>query len=295
MQPPRNVTDGSTNPPRLLIYANGWAALELPKLPRDGAAWSTDEFLDRIKSAGYHGFQGGAADAKRCHARGLRFCTSGRINAPAEADPALKAAADSGADCMTIHAGWGMEDDAQVDGIVHAILDLSAKHDVPAYIETHRATLAQDMWRIVQLIKRIPEVRFNGDFSHLYCGQEMPYGGFENKFAYMRPIFQRCSFFHGRISDGQCMQADVGDGRDNVHAKHFQQMWTESMTSWLKTANPGDILPFTPELGPPSSKYSIMIPDAAGRAMELSDRWAQSLVLKRLAEESFASAQKSST
>jgi len=43
-------------------------------------------------------------------------------------------------------------------------------------------------------------------------------------------------------------------------------------------------------LGPPSSGYSITSQTPAGAVVELSDRWAQSLVLKRLAEDAWAGA-----
>ncbi len=88
------------------------------------------------------------------------------------------------------------------------------------------------------------------------------------------------------------MQVDVGDGRHNPHAENFQSLWRRAMSHWLASAGPGDILPFAPELGPPSSKYSITYQDAQGRTVELSDRWEQSLVIKRLAEEAFATAQR---
>ncbi len=57
----------------------------------------------------------------------------------------------------------------------------SARGDnLPAYIETHRATIAQDTyWRITQAIGRRLDVRFNGDFSHLYCGNEIIYPTFD--------------------------------------------------------------------------------------------------------------------
>ena len=46
-------------------------------------------------------------------------------------------------------------------------------------------------------------------------------------------------------------------------------------------ARPGDVLPFASELGPP--RYAITLPD--GR--EFSDRWEQSLVMKKLAEQAW--------
>ena len=53
------------------------------------------------------------------------------------------------------------------------------------------------------------------------------------------------------------------------------------MHAWKRDAQPGDIFPFASELGPP--RYAITLPD--GR--EFSDRWAQSLVMKRLAEQAW--------
>jgi len=289
MKAPRNVNDGSKNPPRLAIYGNTWGLMELPKLPRM-REWSFEEKLDKLVEAGFDGVQAGPTESDQIRSRGLRYCSSSRINTPVDAESAVKDAAHAGADCMTVHAGWGMESDAEIDAIVGAILDASVKNRCPVYIETHRATLAQDIYRIVELTKRIPDVRFNGDFSHLYCGQEMGYRGFATTRHYLTPILQRTSFFHGRISDGQCMQSDVGNGRENIHAKNFQSLWEEAMGYWLKDARPGDILPFAPELGPPSSGYSITHKDASGQTIELSDRWQQSLVLKRLAEEAFTAA-----
>jgi len=282
----RNVNDGSSTSPRLVIYGNAWGLMELPRPPRV-AEWSLEEKLDRLVEAGFAGFQGSVTHAELTRRKGLRFCTSGRVNESREAEAHCKSARDCGAECTTVHVGWGMESDDQMDALVGAVLESSAKHNVPAYIETHRATVAQDMWRIVQLIKRTPEVRFNGDFSHLYCGQEMPYGDFNAKLDFLDPLFQRVSFFHGRIGTAECMQWDVGDGTGNPQVEHFKEMWKRSMIHWLNGALPGDVLPFAPELGPASSRYSI-----SWEGVELSDRWEQTKVLKRLAEETFADAQR---
>ena len=58
-----------------------------------------------------------------------------------------------------------------------------------------------------------------------------------------------------------------------------------SLVPGAVAAKPGDVLPFCSELGPPG--YAIT--DLSGN--EISDRWQQSLVIKRLAEEAFADAQ----
>ena len=51
-----------------------------------------------------------------------------------------------------------MESDREVDNLVESILSASEKYKLPAFIETHRATITQDMWRTVELTKRFPEI-----------------------------------------------------------------------------------------------------------------------------------------
>jgi len=287
MTPSRHVNDGSTRPPRLAIYGNQWAMGELPRWPNQHP-WSFQETLDRMVAAGFAGIQadlnmrGVAADC------GLRFATSGRINTPDAAAPLIGGARDAGADCITLHVGWGLESDAEIDALLDAVHAAAAKYDLPAYIETHRATIAQDLWRIGQFVARRREVRFNGDFSHLYCGGEVVYPGFAQVLPHFVPVLERVCFLHGRISNGESIQVDVGEEREHpqhAHVQNFQRLWESSMRHWLARSRPGDILPFAPELGPPSSGYSITYRDDDGTVVEISDRWAQTLLLKRLAEE----------
>jgi hypothetical protein len=90
----------------------------------------------------------------------------------------------------------------------------------------------------------------------------------------------------GRVSNGEQVQIDIGPSGDNPHARRFAALWKKVMGSWLKRARPGDVLPFRIELGPPN--YAIL--DRQGR--EISDRWAQTLVLGTLAERLFNEAVK---
>jgi hypothetical protein len=57
------------------------------------------------------------------------------------------------------------------------------------------------------------------------------------------------------------------------------------MRHWLQNAQPGDVFQFSSELGPP--RYAITTPDGK----EFSDRWEQSLVMKKLAEQAWQQAQ----
>ena len=284
-----HVNDGQNGQPRLAVFANEWALGELPRRPA-AETWSFEECLDRVAAAGYDGVQCGVAHVGSVRRRGLRFCTSGRVNSPGEVDPMLHAAADAGADCITLHAGWGMETEDEADAFADAIVSAAARHRVPTYVETHRATMTQDVFRTCRLLERHPELLINGDFSHFYCGQELGYRGFDITRAYLAPIIDRTRFLHGRISDGHCMQCDISDPTNAKHVANFVWLWANVMRSWLSRATAGDVLIFAPELGPPSSGYSISVRDASGRRVEVCDRWQQSLDMAALARRAFAEA-----
>ena len=247
--------------------------------------------LRAIRDAGYDGVQLGqplARDRKdEALKLGLGVCGGGRVSISGEAEPLAKEARDEGLECLTLHVGWGTEDDDDADALIDDVLEASAKYSVPLYVETHRATIFQDPWRSVQFVKRFPSLEFNGDFSHWYTGTEMVYGGFENKLEFIRPVLDRVGFIHGRIGNPGCMQVDIGDGNEEKHpyVGHFRALWTESFKGFLRRRPATDRICFTPELLDPQYYYARTF---AGR--EESDRWQQSLVLVGIARECFKEA-----
>ena len=179
--------------------------------------------------------------------------------------------------------------------------DAVQRHRLPTFIETHRATITQDMWRTVQLTKRFHEVRFNGDFSHYYCGQEMVYGDWEQKLAFLQPVFDRIGFLHGRIAAPGWMQAPISadlSARPALasglvdYLPHFKEFWTRAMLGFLRQAKPGDELIFAPELLAGTHYYARKFPDAAGELGEETDRYAQAILLRDLAHACWAAARR---
>lgn len=100
----------------------------------------------------------------------------------------------------------------------------------------------------------------------------------------MQPIIERVAHVHGRISNGEAVQVDVSDGSgdEGTPAHFFTSLWTAMFKHWRQSAQPGDLMPFTSELGPP--RYAITLPDGS----EFSDRWEQGLVMNQLAERAWA-------
>ena len=290
------LNDGSSAPPRLKVYMNLGTLAGL----RDDTIWPKvqgAEAMAALKAAGFEGVQDG--DATLARAAGLGSAASGRVDAVGDALDRATQWKDAGHEAATLHVGTGFESDAEMDALVDAALDASAKTGFPLFIETHRATITQDIWRTIQLTDRRPDVRFNADFSHFYTGQEMVYGDLEAKWRAMQPIFDRTGFMHGRIGSPGSMQVDIGDGRSKPalatggdFLAHHREMWTRAMHGFLKHARPGDALIFAPELLAPSIYYGRVFSQPDGTLREESDRYAQSLVYARLARECFADAER---
>ncbi len=292
---PRYLNDGSGDKPKLLIYLN---LANLDDL-RPGTLWpglKGDKSLARLGADGFDGVQ--VTDGVPPAAGLMPYCGLDRINTVGEALPVAQRHADRGDQCLTVHVGWGIEDDKEVFRLVEAILAASEKTGLPIFIETHRATITQDMWRTVQIAKRFPEVLFNGDFSHYYCGQEMVYGGLEKKIEFMQPIFDRIGFMHGRIASPGHMQVPIDATESRPAAAvglvdyyaDFQTIWARAMRGFRENAGPGDVLLFTPELLSGTHYYARLFPCPDGKMTEESDRYAQAILYAKVVRELFQEA-----
>jgi len=282
MTSPDTSTSDELRDPRLRVFMNLQAFGDMARQAKG---------LRAIVDAGYDGVQltqpldrARKDEALRI---GLGVCGSGRVNTPAEAAPLGKEARDEGLECLTLHVGWGTENDDEAAALIESVLEASAQFSIPLYPETHRATIFQDPWRSVQFLRRFPQLEFNGDFSHWYTGTEMVYGGFENKMEFMRPVLGRIGFLHGRIGNPGSMQVDIGDGSVEQHpyVAHFRALWTEAFHGFLCRRPLSDRFCFTTELLGPEFYYARTFGGG-----EESDRWEQSLVLARIARECFAEA-----
>jgi len=261
----------------LKAYLN-WLALSGLDEPPGG-------WMQAICEAGYDGIQLleplDLAHLAGARARGLAVCGSGRVNAAADAERLASEAKAHGLTCLTLHVGWGLEDEDEGLRLIDAVLGASARHDIPMHVETHRATLFQDIWRTVQFVQQRPELRFNADLSHWYTGLEFVYGGLERKLDFIAPVLERVGFMHGRIGNPGCMQIDLGELSDAERmepVRHFRLMWQRAFCGFARRNGPDASFPFAAELLASDIYYARTF---GGR--EESDRWRQSLVVTELA------------
>lgn len=282
----------------LRVYLNLMTLEALPETSSGPRPAAFRDQLERVRAAGFDGVQfraqGSESELADCRALDLEIAASGRVNHAREARDLGEQLAGKGYECATLHVGWGLENDGEAAQLVDAVLEASDRWRVPMYIETHRATICQDMWRTVQLVERFPEMRLNGDFSHWYTGQEMVYGDFEKKVAFIQPVIERVQFLHGRIGTPGCIQVPVAETApaEPLYVTHFKQLWMACFREFLSRAGADDSIYFAPELLAPDIFYARTFPNAAGEAVEESDRWQQALVLKQIAEQCFAEARR---
>ena len=290
-----HVNDGSDDPPKLWIAINVWG---LEGLPAGQTEWSLDEKLRRLSQAG--GFdvvdRYTVADTSSEPAveeivglakkHGFRVGMATSIDRLEQLDVAISPARKAGTPYVDVMTGPYTMPEADAIRLIRAISDRFRAEKIALALQTHRGLVTQDLLRTVEYTRAVPELRFDLDLSHYFVAGE--FGG--DLTAEARGTFEailaRAVMLDGRVSNGEQVQIDIGPAGDNPHARRFADLWKKVMVSWLERAKPGDVLPFRVELGPPS--YAIL--DREGR--EISDRWAQTLVIRAMAERLFNEAVK---
>jgi len=281
------LNDGSGAPPRLRVQHSLWSLIKLPMNAEK--EWTFDEKFERVKAAGFEAVEcwlGPENEAEVVGAltrHGLRLVLGHHPHTLDDVKRVVEQAVRLGADyvfAQPLHAYVPIREAAAFCRDARKIANDAG---LCLFVETHRNNIPETLNQALELIEQLPEIVLTGDLSHFVLVGEFYGWKDEGALERMAPVLERLSHLHGRISNGEQVQVDVGDGTGDT-AQFFVRLWTYAMRHWLKDAKPGDIFPFARELGPP--RYAITLPD--GR--EFSDRWEQSLVMKKLAEQAWQQA-----
>lgn len=259
----------------------------LQGLPSFSLGWrpTLPESLALLAEHGYRGVVAWEGFAE-IRAAGLIPCGMGRVRKPDDAMPLAMRHRDEGLDFTTLHVGTGFETDAEMDRLAGAVLEASAATGQPLHVETHRATMTQDMQRSLELLKRFPELPLTLDFSHWYTGQEMTYDGeLAERLARLDPVFANVRSIEIRPGTSGRIQTawDPANARD--HALALRRC-LEILK--LQPAPPA-VLSVAPELLP--AKIGTGIEERwihYGDDPECTDRFADALSLSLWSETIFA-------
>jgi sugar phosphate isomerase/epimerase len=284
----QNAADGSSRQPRLEIFQSTWAMVDVP---HPGHPWSLQEAVDWIRDEGFAGALHWVADADADFPAVVRIRRSGLlvgVGFPAYEDtsvgPLAERAQDLGVSFLNAQVHDAFVSDAGAIARLDALYDACDAIGMPLLIETHRGTITQDLLRTIAYSRQVPRMRFTLDASHYVVAGEVTQPHAAPRFnEALSEIIGRSSSIHARVSNGEQVQVDIGDGTGPLVSPYLG-WWASAYRRWLSAAAAGDFFPFVCELGPPP--YAITAPSGSPFPMnaELSDRRAQALVFKHIAE-----------
>ncbi|MCS7458664.1 TIM barrel protein [Paenibacillus doosanensis] len=287
------INDGSGRKPRLDIQQSWWAMNGVGNGERE---WTVEEKFEKIAEAGFTGILSGIPapeEQDRWHRLleeyNLSFGTHAFPYRREDLTPVLRDAKQFGAQYVNAQVMDSFVIGDEAIRLLQSLTEEAAVHGVPFMVETHRARVTQDLHRTADYVNAIPGLRLTIDFSHYVVAGEMTHSGIiEKAEPLLDTLLRRTSALHGRVSNGEQVQVDIGPNGEHGMVEHYLRWWSKGIAYWLQEAQPGDVLPFVSELGPPG--YAITSDGySCGRA-EISDRWQQALVFKRLAEEAWRTA-----
>ena len=284
-----HASDGSDRRPRLEIFQAVWAMQDLPAPDRP---WSPQEIADRIRDAGFSGAFPSVEDedrdfemVERLRRAGLLVGIGFPISEGQSARSLAERAKALGVSFLNAQLRDAFTSDAQAVMRLERLYEECDAADMPLFIETHRGTITQDLLRTLAYGRQVPRMRFTLDASHYVVAGEVNQPDHAPRFAEaLSEIIRRSSSIHARVSNGEQVQVDIGDGT-GAPVVAYRTWWTAAYRHWLAEAAPGQFFPFVCELGP--APYAITAPGGTSlpAGVEMSDRWAQALVFKRIAEE----------
>ncbi|MEK3890497.1 sugar phosphate isomerase/epimerase family protein [Bacillus sp. FSL K6-3431] len=251
--------------------------------------WTTEEKFEKIAEAGFTGILGSLPEDQEAE-KWRRLLDEYQFSFGIHSFPSkkedlqilLKKAKEFDVDYVNSQV---MGDFISGKDAIQLLGDLVAeakKVNMPYYVETHRGRITQDLIRTVQYVNEIPDLRMTIDLSHYVLAGE---GCYSNKAdEYFDILLKRTSSIHARVSNGQQIQIDIGPDGDHPLTERFVGWWEKGMSYWLEEAKPNDVLPLVCELGPPDYSITRYFNSAH---KEISNRWEQSIVFKKILEEAW--------
>ena len=284
-----NFNDGTRNPPRLQCGQSLWGMIGLPmNAPQQ---WTTEEQIAHCEQAEFAHVECFISDDDEGQRTlqvidkiGLSWALGKRAMNADEICRSVQFAADNGALWTMCQPATAFHSLQEVVEIVRAGSQLAFDNAMPFFVETHRNNFTETIPQTLRLIEAVPDIKLTGDFSHFVVVGEFYGWEAEGALEQLQPIIERVAHVHGRISNGQAVQVDVGEGEggEGTPAHFFTRLWAAMFKHWRQNAQPGDVMPFTSELGPP--RYAITLPNGN----EFSDRWQQAQVMRKLAQRAWA-------
>ncbi|GGE02767.1 xylose isomerase [Aureimonas endophytica] len=162
---------------------------------------------------------------------------------------------------------------------------IAADAGVPVYVETHRDRMTTDLFFTLDLLDRMPDLRFVADLSHYLVGREFAWPVAEENHAMVHRILDNAWAFHGRVASREQVQIEISFPHHRPWVDLFLDWWDYGFRSWRGRAGADDTLAFVCELGP--KPYAITGRDGN----DTTDRWQEALAMASMARALWARVQ----
>jgi hypothetical protein len=267
-------------PQSLLVFQSLWA---MERRQPDGIELSLDEKLEKIIAAGFDGVSGEWVDRKQARhvasvikphgllAEGVCF--------PASVDdlkPILEIAAETGLKHLNLQPNVRPRTIKECMPILEGWTRLAEQVNFPVYIETHRDRMTTDLYFTLDILDQLPNLKLLADLSHFFVGREFSEPVSEENHRLIERILDNCWAMHGRVASREQVQIEIQFPHHKKNVDLFKRWWRYGIESWRQRADANAKFVFTCELGP--QPYAI----AGADGKDLSDRWADSLVMRDL-------------
>ncbi|MEO6607527.1 MAG: sugar phosphate isomerase/epimerase [Aestuariivirga sp.] len=267
-------------PQSLLVFQSLWA---MERRQPDGIELSLDEKLEKIIAAGFDGVSGEWVDRKQARhvasvikphgllAEGVCF--------PASIDdlkPILEIAAETGLKHLNLQPNVRPRTIKECMPILEGWTRLAEQVNFPVYIETHRDRMTTDLYFTLDILDQLPNLKLLADLSHFFVGREFSEPVSEENHRLIERILDNCWAMHGRVASREQVQIEIQFPHHKKNVNLFKRWWRYGIESWRQRADANAKFVFTCELGP--QPYAI----AGADGKDLSDRWADSLVMRDL-------------
>jgi len=263
---------------KLLVYQSLWA---MERRRPDGQEWTLEQKLEMIRDAGFDG--AGVRFFDYAYAKEVTgFLRAHHMTWQAQCypktvddlKPIIEHVRELGADHVNLQADIRPYTEDECVPLIEGWLRLAEDAKVRVHIETHRDRMTTDLFFMLHLLDRFPNLKLTGDLSHYLVGREFDHPVTEENHALMRRVMDNCWGYHGRVASREQVQVQISF----PHMKHwvdlFMGWWAYGFDNWRKRAPADGVLTFLCELGPP--EYAITGADG----YELSDRWKEANMMK---------------
>ncbi len=196
-----------------------------------------------------------------------------------ELKPVLDIAAEFGVGHIDLHADVRPRTLSECLTLLEGWQRLAEEVDFPVLVETHRDRMTTDLHFTLDLLDRMPELKLLADLSHYLVGREFAWPVSTENHAEIYRILDSAWAFHGRVASREQIQVELSFDHHRKWVDLFKGWWTYGVESWRSRADADDTLAFVCELGP--QPYAISGADGN----DLSDRWEESLLLRRIVHE----------